>query len=94
MVPEYEMSATFDTTYNTGTGAAAAPAPQLAAAPQVMTCSEFARQMLGFQPDEMQCQILDSTAPQGLLNCCRQWGKSTVMAIKAIYHARTTPIPP
>ena len=52
-----------------------------------MTCSEFARQMLGFQPDEKQRQILDSTASQGLLNCCRQWGKSTVMAVKAIYHA-------
>ena len=65
--------------YAEPTAAATAPAP--------LTCSEFARLMLGFEPDEKQCQILDSETLQGILNCCRQFGKSTVMAAKAVYQA-------
>ncbi len=50
-------------------------------------CSEFARRYLGFEPDEKQRQVLDSDAKQGMLYCCRQWGKSSVMAIRSVYHA-------
>lgn len=59
------------------------PAP----APRMLSCSEFAQEMLGFNPDEKQKQVLDSEVLQGILNCCRQWGKSTVMAIKALWYA-------
>ena len=50
----------------------------------------FARRA-GFQPDERQLAVLRSTAPRGILNCCRQWGKSTVTAAKALHHAYGAP---
>ena len=74
------MRATFDCQDNPARGGTAP-------ARIVLTCSEFAAQKLGFTPDEKQKQILDSRAKQGLLNCCRQFGKSTVMAAKALHHA-------
>lgn len=47
----------------------------------------FARKRLGFEPDELQAQLLESGHERGILNCSRQWGKSTVAAIKAIHKA-------
>ncbi|MBK9170831.1 MAG: hypothetical protein IPM24_25710 [Bryobacterales bacterium] len=41
---------------------------------------EFARHTLNFTPDPVQAEILRSTSRRILLNCCRQWGKSTVTA--------------
>jgi hypothetical protein len=52
---------------------------------------EFARARLGFQPDELQATVLRSTAARGILNCTRQWGKSTVTAVKAIHQACAKP---
>ena len=49
----------------------------------------FAREVLGFQPDTRQQALLRCDAKQGILNCCRQWGKSTVAAIKAVHRAHT-----
>jgi hypothetical protein len=49
----------------------------------------FAREVLGFQPDSRQEALLRCDAKQGILNCCRQWGKSTVAAIKAVHRAHT-----
>jgi hypothetical protein len=46
---------------------------------------EFARTRLGFRPDERQAEVLRSTAKRGILNCSRQWGKSTVTVAKALY---------
>ena len=57
--------------------------------PRAWTCSEFAREKLGFEGDEKQRMVLDSTAKTGILNCSRQWGKSTVMAVKAVHRAWT-----
>ena len=51
----------------------------------------FALSQLGFEGDEKQTAILRSQANRGILNCSRQWGKSTVMAIKAIHRAYTRP---
>ncbi len=48
---------------------------------------EWARTELGFAADELQAQVLRSGNRRGLLNCSRQWGKSTVTAAKAIYEA-------
>jgi hypothetical protein len=42
---------------------------------------------LGFLPDTQQAAVLRSTAKQGILNCTRQWGKSTTAAALAVYHA-------
>jgi len=47
----------------------------------------FARRRLGFEPDELQAQVLRSRSKRLLLNCSRQWGKSSVCAIAALYRA-------
>ena len=52
---------------------------------------EFVRSRLCFQPDLRQIAILESTAKQGILNCSRQWGKSTVSVAKALHRACTVP---
>src|SRR4051794_1321636 len=49
---------------------------------------EWARRELGFEADALQARILRSTGKRGILNCCRQWGKSTVTSAKALYHAQ------
>ena len=51
----------------------------------------FAKGALGFEPDGKQAMVLRSTAKRGLLNCSRQWGKSTVAAIKALHRVWFTP---
>ncbi len=47
----------------------------------------FARERLGFHPDAEQSVVLDPSIRRGLLNCCRQWGKSTTVAVLAIWKA-------
>ena len=59
-----------------------------AAAPDVVA---FARGILSFDPDTRQAEILRSNAKRGILNCSRQWGKTTLAAIKAIHRAQTVP---
>jgi len=49
----------------------------------------FAREMLGFLPDARQEELLRCEAKQTILNCSRQWGKSTVAAIKAVHRAHS-----
>ncbi len=44
---------------------------------------------IGFEPDAPQRAVLESNAPLGILNCARQWGKSTVAALKAVHRAWT-----
>jgi hypothetical protein len=62
----------------------------VAAAP-VVDAVEFARTRLGLEPDEPQCAVLLSTSKRGILNCTRQWGKSTVSVAKALHLAFTVP---
>jgi hypothetical protein len=50
---------------------------------------DFVNNRLGFEPDERQMEVLRSTAKRGILNCTRQWGKSTVAAAKAVHRAYT-----
>jgi len=52
---------------------------------------DFARSRLNFEPDPRQCAVLDPSIEQGILNCTRQWGKSTITAVKAVHHAFTRP---
>jgi Terminase large subunit, T4likevirus-type, N-terminal len=42
---------------------------------------------VGFGPDMWQASALRSTAPRLLLNCCRQSGKSTIVAFMAMHRA-------
>jgi len=51
----------------------------------------FALTRLGIVPDERQMEVLRSTAKRGILNCSRQWGKSTVAAAKAVHRAYMRP---
>jgi hypothetical protein len=50
---------------------------------------EFAKERLAFLPDDRQAAVLDGAIARGLLNCTRQWGKSTVTAVKAVHRAYT-----
>jgi hypothetical protein len=50
---------------------------------------EFVRKRLQFEPDERQTEVLLSGAKRGILNCTRQWGKSTIGAAMAVHRAYT-----
>lgn len=49
----------------------------------------FAQVLLGITSDPLQTRVLMSGARQVVLNCSRQWGKSTLAAIKLIHVALT-----
>src|SRR5690242_6404449 len=53
------------------------------------TPAEWVREKLGFIADDLQTQVLNTDTKRGILNCTRQWGKSTVTAAKAVHHAMT-----
>ena len=72
--------------------------PTLQAAPSIAaSCPDdvdpvhWAQSVLHFVPDEVQSAILRSTARRLILCCTRQFGKSTVTAIKALQFAWTHP---
>src|SRR4051812_45451268 len=41
----------------------------------------------GITPDAVQQRLLTSTSRKVLVNCCRQWGKSTTTALIALHEA-------
>jgi hypothetical protein len=49
--------------------------------------AEWVRDKLGFPPDPLQARVLETKAKRVVLNCSRQWGKSTVTATKAVHQA-------
>src|SRR5512138_2884217 len=51
----------------------------------------FAREALGFLPDEWQSHVLRWSGKRLLMNCSRQSGKSTTTAVKALHKALYTP---
>jgi len=51
----------------------------------------WGRRVLGFEPDAQQQEVLASDHKRILLNCTRQWGKSTVTAAKAIHRSLAIP---
>ncbi|MEZ5351347.1 MAG: terminase family protein [Bryobacteraceae bacterium] len=51
----------------------------------------WAADELGFEPDSIQSQVLRSRHRRILLNCSRQWGKSTVTAAKTVHRALMVP---
>jgi Terminase large subunit, T4likevirus-type, N-terminal len=54
------------------------------------TC-DFARARLDFELDDRQAEVLGARRRRLLLNCSRQWGKSTVTAVRAVFEAETRP---
>jgi phage FluMu gp28-like protein len=53
--------------------------------------AEWAAAELGFEADAAQRRVLASPARRVILNCTRQWGKSTVTAAKCVHEAVTRP---
>ena len=51
----------------------------------------FARERLGFEPDDWQVQALRSPSKRLLLNCSRQTGKSTTTAVDSVHTALYRP---
>jgi hypothetical protein len=68
---------------------ASAPIPPSAQPP--IPPSVWITQNLGFSPDATQSLILDHPGRRTMLCCCRQWGKSTLAAAKAVHTAVTQP---
>jgi len=63
----------------------------LPAPPPSLPVTAWAQSFLGFTPDTLQAQILDSPAHRLILLCSRQFGKSTLAAIKALHFALAHP---
>lgn len=64
--------------------------------PQGARAAKFSKaisleESLGIVLDAVQSQVLKSPARRGILNCTRQWGKSTVTAAKAVHEAWSKP---
>jgi hypothetical protein len=64
-----------------------APSPSTSPSTSPTPASVFAISQLNFTPDPTQSALLDSPARNLILCCTRQWGKSTVCAIKALHFA-------
>jgi hypothetical protein len=64
-------------------GAAPPPVP----APFSLGAADWVRRVLGFPADALQASVLEAQGKRGVINCSRQWGKSTTTAAKAVYHA-------
>jgi hypothetical protein len=56
-----------------------------------MDAVRLACERLGIEPDAKQIEMLASNAPRGIVNCTRQWGKSTMAAVKAVHRVYTRP---
>ncbi len=52
---------------------------------------DFVERRLGFFPDAQQSLLLTSGARRVIINCTRQWGKTTVSVAKAVHRAYTVP---
>jgi hypothetical protein len=52
---------------------------------------EWVKHNFGFTPDAKQARVLSTTIHRGILNCTRQWGKSTISAAKAVHQAISEP---
>lgn len=50
---------------------------------------DWVRERLGLTADLVQARVLGTTSQRGILNCSRQWGKSTITAAKAVHQAFT-----
>ena len=51
----------------------------------------FARDLLGFTPDPTQAKLLGASQQYVMVNCHRQWGKTTMTAMRAVHWAMSKP---
>lgn len=61
--------------------------PPLAPPGRIPSCAAWAAAVLDFRPDQTQADLLDAAPPRLLLLTTRQWGKSTVAAVRALWQA-------
>lgn len=54
-----------------------------------MDAVTWVRERLGLTSDTLQARVLGTKHKRGVLNCSRQWGKSTITAAKAVHQAYT-----
>jgi hypothetical protein len=52
-----------------------------------LNAPQMARDVFGVEPDERQVEVLTAETKRFILNCSRQWGKSTVGSVKAAHRA-------
>ena len=64
------------------------PPPGLVAPPPIL---DFATSVLGIDLDSKQAELLSAAGRNVILNCCRQWGKSTMAAVKAVHRSIERP---
>jgi phage FluMu gp28-like protein len=51
----------------------------------------WVKRHLDLTPDPKQARVLSTAINRGILNCTRQWGKSTISAAKAVHQAVSAP---
>ncbi|MBI2686715.1 MAG: hypothetical protein HYX27_10400 [Acidobacteria bacterium] len=74
--------------YNSAWGAPARPdAAETAGPVKLPKLSQWAEEQFNFKPTTIQKRVLDTGTKRLILCCNRQWGKSTVIALKALHHA-------
>jgi hypothetical protein len=59
--------------------------------PNSETPAEWAARALHFSPSKLQAEVLNYQGDRLIVCCARQWGKSTIIAIKALYEAVHNP---
>jgi hypothetical protein len=52
---------------------------------------DWVQKNLGITPDDRQAALLATSSKRTILNCCRQWGKSTITAAKTVELAYRNP---
>jgi len=67
------------------------PAPSVFESIRPVSPTRFLRDFLRLQPDPKQAELLQLDPHRCILNCTRQWGKSTITAAKAVHKACTEP---
>jgi hypothetical protein len=61
------------------------PQPATSVAPtDALSPLDWVNQKLGIVPDDRQARLLAANSKRTILNCCRQWGKSTITAAKTV----------
>ena len=83
---DYEPSG--DLLYNTAWGALARPDIAVTYQPvELPKPSQWAAEKFNFKASKIQLSVLDADSKRIILCCNRQWGKSTVIALKALHYA-------
>ena len=87
MCPPAELLSQTERVKRTSAPSPSPPSESAAFSRHLVDVVAFARDSLAFVPDPDQTLALDPAIRRGLLNCCRQWGKSTTVSVRAVHQA-------